>query len=145
MFEKEAEEYLKKLLKRLKIKEKDLAENQPEILSWEKMNFVSLDVSNVSEAFQKGAEFGYNKANEWHYMKDGDLPNTELGRVDVTIAYINAYKNLCKMDCCFDGTNFIYWNDRRPIGWKKADIFGKIYAWKYLEKLPELPKESEQK
>ena len=25
-------------------------------------------------AFQKGAEFGYNKANEWHYVKDGDLP-----------------------------------------------------------------------
>ena len=71
MFEKEAEEYLKKLLKRLKIKEKDLAENQPEIQSWEKMNFVSLDVSNVSKAFQKGAEFGYNKINEWHYVKDG--------------------------------------------------------------------------
>ena len=26
------------------------------------------------ECFQKGAEFGYNKANEWHYVKDGDLP-----------------------------------------------------------------------
>ena len=24
--------------------------------------------------FQQGAEFGYNKANEWHYVKDGDLP-----------------------------------------------------------------------
>ena len=47
------------------------------------------------------------------------------------------------MDCCFDGTDFVYWEDRRPIGWKNADFFGKIYAWKYLEKLPELPKESE--
>ena len=27
--------------------------------------------------WQEGAEFGYNKANEWHYVKDGDLPNTE--------------------------------------------------------------------
>ena len=26
---------------------------------------------------RKGAELGYNKANEWHYVKDGDLPNTE--------------------------------------------------------------------
>ena len=26
------------------------------------------------QGFQKGAEFGYNKANEWHYVKDGDLP-----------------------------------------------------------------------
>ena len=23
---------------------------------------------------KKGAEFGYNKAKEWHYVKDGDLP-----------------------------------------------------------------------
>ena len=26
---------------------------------------------------KKGVEFGYNKANEWHYVKEGDLPNTE--------------------------------------------------------------------
>lgn len=89
----------------------------------------------------KGAEFSYNKANEWHYIKDGVLPNTEFGRVHVTVAYINAYENPCGMDCCFDGTNFIYWDDRKPIGWKKVDIFGKIYAWKYQEKLPEPPKE----
>ena len=76
-------------------------------------------------------------------MKDRGLPNTEFGRVDVTVAYINAYENLCKMDCCFDGTNFIYWDARKPVGWKKADIFGKIYAWKYPEKLTELPKDSE--
>ena len=25
-------------------------------------------------SFKDGAEFGYNKANEWHYVKDGDLP-----------------------------------------------------------------------
>ena len=24
--------------------------------------------------FKDGAELGYNKANEWHYVKDGDLP-----------------------------------------------------------------------
>lgn len=26
------------------------------------------------ESAKDGAEFGYNKANEWHYVKDGDLP-----------------------------------------------------------------------
>ena len=25
------------------------------------------------QGFQEGAEFGYNKANEWHYVKDGKL------------------------------------------------------------------------
>ena len=28
----------------------------------------------ITVGAQKGAEFGYNKANEWHYMKEGDLP-----------------------------------------------------------------------
>lgn len=81
--------------------------------------------------------------NDWHYIKDGDLPNVKFGRVDVTVAYINAYENPCKMDCYFNGSNFVYWDDRKPIGWKKVDIFGKIYAWKYQEELPEPPKENE--
>lgn len=101
------------------------------------------ELSDIELAFQKGAELGFNKANEWHFLKDGELPNTEFGRADVTVAYINAYQNLCSKDCCFDGTNFIYWDDRKPIGWKKVDIFGKIYAWKYPEKLPEPPKDGE--
>lgn len=28
-------------------------------------------------AWQKGAEFGYDKANEWHYVKNGDLPRQD--------------------------------------------------------------------
>lgn len=27
------------------------------------------------KVYKDGAEFGYNKANEWHYVKDGDLPS----------------------------------------------------------------------
>ena len=26
------------------------------------------------QSYQEGAEFGYTKANEWHYMKDGIMP-----------------------------------------------------------------------
>ena len=33
--------------------------------------------------WQYGAEFGYNKANEWHYVKDGDLPKED----DVYLIY----------------------------------------------------------
>ena len=25
-------------------------------------------------SYKEGATFGYNKANEWHFVKDGDLP-----------------------------------------------------------------------
>ena len=35
------------------------------------------DIEVAREALYQGyfvgAEFGYNKANEWHYVKDGDL------------------------------------------------------------------------
>ena len=31
------------------------------------------DKHSYIDGFQKGAEFGYNKANKWHYVKDGDL------------------------------------------------------------------------
>ena len=87
----------------------------------------------------------HNKENnDWHYIKDGDLPNVKFGRVDVTVAYINAYGNPCKMDCYFNGSNFVYWDDKKPIGWKKVYIFGNIYAWRYQEKLPEPPKENEE-
>ena len=35
------------------------------------------DCNLWEDGFQKGAEFGYNKANEWHFVKDGDLPKTK--------------------------------------------------------------------
>jgi hypothetical protein len=89
MFKKEAEEYLTKLLKRLKIKKEDLAENQPEIQSWEKMNFVSLNVSNVSKAFQKGAVFGYNSAIEWFDAKTSVPFPKQLGICRYTIEVVS--------------------------------------------------------
>lgn len=57
MFEKEAEEYIK-------------VNN----LEWELECNRTSPIGEVNQAFQQGAEFGYNKANEWHYVKDGDLP-----------------------------------------------------------------------
>ena len=29
------------------------------------------------DGFQKGAKFGYNKANEWHYPSKGELPKED--------------------------------------------------------------------
>ena len=56
MFEKEAEEYY---------------DTTAPIIS----EISYLDFENgVKLAFKDGAEFGYNKANEWHYGKDGALP-----------------------------------------------------------------------
>lgn len=55
MFEREAEEYA------------------------DKSNWLFPQSKELAKEFwQKGSEFGYNKANEWHFVKDGDLPKDEF-------------------------------------------------------------------
>ena len=69
MFEKEAEEIANKRCH--------------EIMCYEHCSFSSPKHHRCGEWHReyecalKGAEFGYNKANEWHYVKEGDLPNTD--------------------------------------------------------------------
>lgn len=64
MFEKEAEEYA--------------------IDNYENCLYDDFPYTNDSRArqqsFRDGAEFGYNKANEWHFVKDGEYP-THSNRV----------------------------------------------------------------
>lgn len=62
MFEKEAEDYV------------DLSGNR----------------NYTERAFKDGANFGYNKANEWHYVKDGDLPPE-----DTKVLVLMADKEIC--------------------------------------------------
>ena len=58
MFEKEAKEYA--------------------IENYENCIYADLLYTNDSKAleqsFKDGTEFGYNKANEWHFVKNEDLP-----------------------------------------------------------------------
>ena len=59
MFEKEAEEYTGKVHR--------YRDNLKEPLQDE----------DVFDAFKDGANYGYNKANEWHYVKDEGTPTKE--------------------------------------------------------------------
>ena len=101
MFEKEAEEY-----------------NQ-------KVPFNPLNVEKeIRRAFQKGAEFGYNKANEWHYVKDGDLPKVnELVLIKITGCFVLGWTN---------GTNWFNDSNNGTIIDRRM-----VYAWKEIV----LPKE----
>ena len=50
---------------------------EKEANKWVENNLHSTEEDYI-KAFKDGAEFGYNKANEWHKVADGgDLPNTE--------------------------------------------------------------------
>ena len=37
--------------------------------------------SDLELIYKKGVLDGYNNANEWHYVKDGDLPSDKHGHV----------------------------------------------------------------
>ena len=61
MFEKESQDYaMKEVASRQELYIKGRAD-------------IDADYEKVKKIWQDGAEFGYNKANEWHYVKDGKL------------------------------------------------------------------------
>ena len=110
MFEKEAVEYET---------EKRKSFNEYEQLCW----------GDVYKDWKNGAEFGYNKANEWHYVKDEGTPTKE-GHYLVCL----RNKDHDIFDCwiLFD----------KDIGWYSLQVrLVDVYAWKEIV-LPEL-KESE--
>ena len=75
------------------------------------------------QSYQEGAEFGYNKANEWHFVKDGEYP-THSNRVLVFTD---------------EGVGFgIYGLDNKK--WYTYDTGFDVIAWKEIT-LPALPNE----
>ena len=72
---------------------------------------------SYKDGFKDGAEFGYNKANEWHYVKDGDIPKDEDYKLCITSNgnyYIARYEEL-----------FVHWSNQEykevccPYAWKE--------------------------
>ena len=119
MFEKEAEEYAKKRAKELWINECNLA------------------YATMERAFQKGAEFGYNKANEWHYPSKGEYPKEYE---DILICFLTEDD---MKDCVRGWYEYDFENDKHIF--KCTNVLGTQYlktviAWKEIV-LPELPKE----
>jgi hypothetical protein len=108
MFEKEAEEAIKKKYSRSVQGYKSLIRN-----------------------WQEGAKFGYKKANEWHYVKDG-LPKKDG-------FYLVAFHNIGR-DAVDVGQllQAKWWHSDEEI---RVFINKNIYAWK---ELPNPPKEIEQ-
>ena len=76
MFEKEAEEYLKKDGTKAEQILNILNERFPLKITLNQSHFI---LAMLKQIFQDGAEFGYNKANEWHYMKDEKMSKFDEG------------------------------------------------------------------
>ena len=96
------------------------------------------------ECALKGAEFGYNKANEWHYVKDGDLPSdtTALYSVlvyswDFGLSHLyKRYGTYIPTVCEWNGE---YFKALDRDAYTNARNIRSCYAWKEIV----LPKESE--
>ena len=68
-------------------------EKEAEIYALSNFGFRGKDIQRVLTAkidYQCGAEFGYNKANEWHYVKEGKPKDNEyvLIYTDIKNVYI---------------------------------------------------------
>ena len=84
------------------------------------------DKHSYIDGFKDGVEFGYNKANEWHYVKDGDLPEVD-NKIVLRICsngYIDGKRN----------------RTLKLLTRKEFPLFHPIYAWREIV-LPETPKE----
>ena len=68
---------------------------------------------------KKGAEFGYNKANEWHYVKDGYLPEENQW----VLVYDGSYTV-----CNYHSNTPIKWLDN----YENEVYEGNIIAWKEI-------------
>ena len=79
--------------------------------------------------FKDGAEFGYNKANEWH---KSDIPTNQINKV--VLGYIKDYNS--KMFCLVKW-NGEWWYDARTYNERV-----KLIAWREIE-LPKVIKENE--
>ena len=119
MFEKEAEEYVRKI--RHDVINWDGAE--PEERFYNEIKF--------KQAYLAGAEFGYDKANEWHYPSKGEYPK-EGENVLCYCKCRTEIKFYCVGHTIIGGDNKIRWwsSDRS----EKL----KVYAWKDITPLKEV-------
>ena len=97
MFEKDAEEYVKKDGTKAEQILNALNEISPLKITLKQLPFI---LAMIQQTFQDGAEIGYNKANEWHYVKDKDYPKDNkpvlciLGDIDLDNCEVGYYNDV---------------------------------------------------
>ena len=105
--------------------DEELAEEYASQSCYTEMPNPSLSESiDISDDIKEAVMFGYNKANEWHYVKDGDLPTEEKEYLVYTKEWGIEIRGYFADDK--------YFSCRRNM----------VIAWKEIVP-PELPKENE--
>ena len=113
MFEKEAEEYVRKICH--------------DVINWDGAEPEERFYSEIKfkQAYLAGAEFGYNKANEWYYPSKGEYPKEG----EDVLCYCKCRTEI--KFCCIGHT--IIGGDNK-IRWWSSDRSEKlnVYAWKEI-------------
>ena len=88
---------------------------------------------SYKDGFKDGAEFGYNKANEWHYPSKGEYPKE--------CENVLCYCKVVDVKFCSIGHTIIGGDNK--IRWWSSNRSEelKVYAWKEII----LPKDIEEK
>ena len=114
MFEKEVEEYVRKI--------------RHDVINWDGTEPEERFYNEIKfkQAYLAGAEFGYNKANEWHYVKD-ELPDE--GTYLVIWQNDKGYKEIFIMHYEEDDEGELHWidgdcevQDEYIIAWKEITL-----------------------
>ena len=136
MFEKEAEEYLRKDGTKAEQLLIILNEISPLKITTKQLPFV---IAMSKQIFQDGAEFGYNKANEWHYNEIPHDNKPYLCKVEQPTKYDESeYEILFFDDKDMSWFRWLtLWSGEE--GNETARINRKVIAWKEIV----LPKECE--
>ena len=108
MFEKESEEYA--------------------IENWEHYEEGQNDSMALKQAYLAGAEFGYNKANEWHRVSD------KLPKMDVFVYLWRKGDDFPVVACrhIFHGHKEWVWYCMWGSGYTMSQLKGKDYLWKEI-------------
>lgn len=115
MFEKEAEEYVNE--------EYDFCYYPDGVISTR---------ANAERDWRKGAEFGYNKANEWHYVKDGCLPKETDLLMSKTLLLVTKMKGSDCLSLALGQYNF----STQEFSYQHMVGLTDVIAWKEIV-LPE--------
>lgn len=119
MFEKEAKERARKLEESQTLGVYYREEDYERDIGWNEG-----EVSGYEEGFKDGAEFGYNKANEWHFVKNELPPIKENynGRSELVLV-VSEEKEM----------EYAQWVEKEKT-WARGicEIRFKPYAWKEI-------------
>ena len=98
------------------------------IENWEHYEEGQNDSKALKQAYLAGAEFGYNKANEWHYPSKGEYPKEG----ENVLCYCK-----CRTEIKFCCVGHIVAGGDNKIRWWSSDGSEKlkVYAWKEIDKL----------